>query len=291
MDHEVRIARLGAKGDGVVDGPEGPLFVAFALPGELVSVAVDPGSDRAVLINVIEPSPDRAAPVCPHFGVCGGCALQHLDAQAYLAWKRELVVAALQARGLEAQVEPVQPVPLGSRRRASLALGREGRRIALGYRRARSHELIDVEVCPVLSPRIVERLPKLKPVLATLLGGRREARVSLTETDSGLDVVVEGVRPSPASLGTFAGKAASAGVARLTVDGESIGPVAAPDIDLSGAKVKLPPGGFLQASRQAEDALVELVRAGVSGAKRLADVRRPRHLHLRPGRADRGRRL
>jgi 23S rRNA (uracil1939-C5)-methyltransferase len=272
MDHEVRIARLGAKGDGVADGPEGPLFVPLALPGELVSVALEPGSDRAVLIAVLEPSPNRAAPVCPHFGVCGGCALQHFDAQAYLAWKRELVVAALQARGLEAQVEPVQPVPLGSRRRASLALGREGRRIALGYRRARSHELIDVEVCPVLSPRIVERLPKLKPVLATLLGGRREARVSLTETDSGLDVVVEGVRPSPASLGTFAGKAASAGVARLTVDGESIGPVAAPDIDLSGAKVKLPPGGFLQASRQAEDALVELVRAGVSGAKRLADL-------------------
>ena len=76
--------------------------------------------------------------------------------------------------------------------------------------------------------------------------------MSVTETESGLDIVLEGVRPSPAALGAFAGKAASLGVARLTVDGESIGPVAAPEIDLSGAEVRLPPGAFLQASREAK---------------------------------------
>ena len=75
-------------------------------------------------MDVLEPSPDRVAPVCPHFGVCGGCALQHLEANAYLAWKRELVVAALRSRGLDAEVDAVRPVPLGSRRRAALALGR-----------------------------------------------------------------------------------------------------------------------------------------------------------------------
>ena len=75
----------------------------------------------------------------------------------------------------------------------------------------------------MLSPRIVERLPKLKQALVPLLGGKREARLSLTETVSGLDIVLEGVSPSLATLGAFAGKAASLGVARLTVDGESIG--------------------------------------------------------------------
>ncbi len=89
---------------------------------------------------------------------------------------------------------------------------------------------------------------------------------------SGLDIVLEGVRPSPAALGAFAGKAAALGVARLTVDGESIGPVAAPQIELSGAEVRLPPGVFLQASGEAEAALVELVGDGVSGAKRVADL-------------------
>jgi 23S rRNA (uracil1939-C5)-methyltransferase len=272
MELDVRIERLGAKGDGVADGPEGPLFVPFTLPGELVRVAVEPGNDHAGLIEVFAASPDRIEPVCPHFGSCGGCALQHLEEGVYLRWKREQLVAALNARGLDAEVEPIRPVPLGSRRRAGLTLGLSRAGLALGYRRARSHEMIDIAVCPVLSPRIAASLPKLKEALAPLLGGRREARVSVTETGSGLDIVVEGVEPKPAALGAFAGKAASLGVARLTADGESIAPEGPPEIDLSGARVRLPAGAFLQASGAAEAVLVELVRQGVSGAKRLADL-------------------
>lgn len=272
MQLELRIERLGAKGDGVAEGPEGPLFVPFALPGERVRVEAESGNDRAGLLEVLEVSPDRIEPVCPNFGVCGGCALQHLEARAYLAWKRELVVAALRARGLDAEVEAVRPVAPGSRRRAALALGRGKEGIALGYRRARSHELIDVAVCPVLSPRIVAGLPKLKQALGSLLGGKREARVSVTETRSGLDVVIDGVRPAPAALGAFAGKAASLGVARLTADGESIVPGGPPEIDLSGARVRLPAGAFLQASGAAEAVLVDLVCQDASGAKRVADL-------------------
>ena len=115
MELEVRIGRLGAQGDGIAEGPDGPLFVPFALPGELVSVIAAPGSHRAGLIDVLEPSPDRIVPICPHLGICGGCALQYLEEGAYLAWKRELVVAALRSRGLDAEVEAVRPVPLGSR--------------------------------------------------------------------------------------------------------------------------------------------------------------------------------
>ena len=272
MEIEARIARLGAQGDGVVETADGPLFVPFALPGELVRIAVEPETGRANLLVVIEPSPVRIAPVCPHFGVCGGCALQHLEAQAYLEWKRELVVASLRSRGLDADVDQVRPVPLGSRRRAALTLGRGKGGPALGYLRARSHELIDVTVCPVLSPRIMGRLGKLKQALAPLLGRKREAKVNVTETESGLDVVLEDARPSPLVLGGFAGKAASLGVARLTAGGESIGPVAAPEIELSGVKVRLPPGAFLQASREAEAVLAGLVREGAQGAKRLADL-------------------
>ncbi len=272
MELELRIGPLGAKGDGLAEGPDGPLFVPFALPGERVRVAVEPGTGRAGLLEVLEASPDRVEPICPNFGDCGGCALQHLQVQAYLDWKRELVVTALRSRGLEAEVDKVRTVPPRSRRRAALALGRAKEGAALGYRRARSHELIDVTVCPVLTPRIVASLPKLKQALAPLLGAKREARVSVTETESGLDIVVEGISPSLAALGAFAGKAASLGVARLTADSESIGPVAAPEVALSGVSVRLPPGAFLQASREAEAVLVELVLAGVGGAKRVADL-------------------
>jgi 23S rRNA (uracil1939-C5)-methyltransferase len=269
---EVEIARLGAQGDGVAEGPEGPVFVPFTLPGERVRIAVETGSDHAGLLAVLEASPDRIVPICPHFGICGGCALQHMEAGAYLRWKREQVVAALKSRGLSAEVEAVRSVPLGSRRRASLALGRNPHGLALGYHRARSHELIDVAVCPVLSPSIAASLPKLKAALAPLLGGEREAKIGVTETESGLDIVVEGVRPKPAALGAFAGQAGAAGVARLTIDGESIVLGDAPTVAIGGVGVKLPAGAFLQASREAEAVLVALVREGVGDAKRVADL-------------------
>ena len=100
MELEVRIERLGAQADGLAEGPDGPLFVPFTLPGELVKVEARPGEPRAEALAILEPSPERIAPVCQYFGTCGGCALQHMEARAYLAWKRELVVAALASRGL-----------------------------------------------------------------------------------------------------------------------------------------------------------------------------------------------
>jgi 23S rRNA (uracil1939-C5)-methyltransferase len=272
MALEVEIVRLGAQGDGVAEGPDGPVFVPFALPGERVAIGASADGKHAELLDVLVPSPERTEPICPHFGLCGGCALQHLEEGAYLERKREQVEQALRSRGLEAGVEPVRPVPLGSRRRATLTLGRNQQGLAFGYRRARSHDLIDVQTCPVLSPRIVASLSKLKTALAPLLGRKREARVGVTETETGLDIVIEGLRPAEAVLARLAGEAAKLGVARITVDGESISPGAPPVVRFGRAEVRLPASAFLQASVAAETAMTELVREGVGGAKRLADL-------------------
>ena len=85
------IARLGAQGDGVAETERGPVFVPFALPGE----EVDRGASNATAprcFAVTKPSPLRVEPACRHFGTCGGCAIQHLDAAAYHDWKRDIVV-------------------------------------------------------------------------------------------------------------------------------------------------------------------------------------------------------
>jgi 23S rRNA (uracil1939-C5)-methyltransferase len=272
MELEVEIERLGAQGDGVAEGPDGPIFVPFTLPGERVLVAIESEGKRADLLEVLNPSPSRVAPICRHFGSCGGCALQHMEEGAYLAWKREQVVAALRARGLEPEVEAVRPVSLGTRRRASLALGRTGGTPALGYRRARSHDLVDIASCPVLSPRIEASLPKLKAVLEPLIGRKREARVSVTETAGGLDVLVEGVRPGPATLSALAASAESLGAVRIAVGEDGVTLSGAPMVSFSGVDVKLPAGAFLQASKEAEAVLVSLVKEGVGRAKRVADL-------------------
>ena len=272
MELEVRIERLGAQGDGLAQGPDGPLFVPFTLPGELVKVAAEPGEPRAEALAILEPSPERVAPVCQYFGTCGGCALQHIEARAYLAWKREQVIAALASRGLEVPVGEVRAVPLASRRRAAFTLGRTARGVAFGYRAARSHAIVDIAACPVLNSSIVGRLPKLKSLLAPLLGGKREARVTVTEADQGLDVAVEGIRPSAGLFAKLAATGARIGAARITIDGESVILAGEPSVTLSGAQVRLPPGAFLQASRESDAVLAGLVKSGVGRAKRVADL-------------------
>jgi 23S rRNA (uracil1939-C5)-methyltransferase len=289
MELELRIDRLGAQGDGVAQGPEGqgpegqgpegPLFVPYALPGERVRVAVEAGQSHGRLLAVLDPSPDRVLPICPHFGICGGCALQHLEEGAYLAWKRDQVGAALASRGLDVSIEPVRSVKLASRRRTTFALARAPSGAVLGYHRRGSHDIFDVEACPVLVPQLEASLPKLKAALAGLAPAKGQARVSVTVSDAGLDVAVE---DAPHALGadrcaamaqaSLAQASMAAGVARLTLDGEVVMQRAAPSLTLSGAHIVPPPGAFLQACCAAEQILVELVGEGVGRAKRVADL-------------------
>ena len=71
MTERLIIARLAHRGDGIADTPAGPLFVAYTLPGETVTVELAPGQpDRRNLLTVENASPERIAPVCPHFGAC-----------------------------------------------------------------------------------------------------------------------------------------------------------------------------------------------------------------------------
>jgi 23S rRNA (uracil1939-C5)-methyltransferase len=144
---EVKIARLGSGGDGVAEGPSGPIYVPFTLPGERAVIMLRPGEDRGALLHVLSASSNRVAPVCPYLVACGGCALQHMEEGAYL-----------KSRGLTAEIEPVRPVPFASRRRVTLSLGRGRDGAMLGCRRSRSHDLINVAACPVLAPAISDRL-------------------------------------------------------------------------------------------------------------------------------------
>ena len=148
----------------------------------------------------------------------------------------------------------VRPRALGQQtaaRLSPLAAAKQG--VALGYRRARSHDLIDVAACPVLTPRISDSLPKLKAALAPLLGGKREARVERNrDFEWASTLSLEGARPSPAfARGALPGRLRAIGAARLTADGDSLVLAGTPEVDLSGARAKLPPGAFLQASHDA----------------------------------------
>ena len=95
MTETVEILRLGHAGDGIAaDG----LFVPYTVPGDVVRIARE--GPRGRLSEIVTPGPSRTVPPCAHFGRCGGCALQMVAREPYLAWKRDLVVTALKQRGL-----------------------------------------------------------------------------------------------------------------------------------------------------------------------------------------------
>jgi len=140
------IDHVGHRGDGVVAGGAGgaggaePIFVFGALPGETVEVESIAGHpDRRQLLRVDTPSAARIAPICPHFGICGGCAVQHWQSENYRAWKRDLVVTALRQAGIEAPVGDLIDAHGDGRRRAVFHARRGGHDILeVGFSAARA---------------------------------------------------------------------------------------------------------------------------------------------------------
>ena len=271
---ELAIEQMGGEGDGVAAGPA---FVPFTLPGERVLAAG--AGERRALVEVLTPSAERIAPVCPHFGTCGGCALQHWAHGPYLAWKVERLAATLARQRIETEILPAFAAGPGTRRRVALHARRGDRDAArLGYKQRRSWDLVDIAVCPISDPAIQAAIPALKRLAAPLFEHPKSApTLHLTLTDSGLDIDISGVERRSGGLSAdarvqLAERAAAADFARVTLDGEAAYLARAPQVRLGQAVVSLPPGAFLQATREAEAAMSAFVAAEAAGATRIADL-------------------
>lgn len=277
-----RIERIGADGDGIASGPDRALYVPFTLPGELVHAR--PTHKRgegfaAVAETLIEPSVDRVAPPCPHFGSCGGCALQHWRDAPYVAWKEGLLAAALRRAGF-ADLPPIDVArtPPGARRRVDLALRREGQRIVVGLHEAHGPAVVDLHVCTVLHPALAGLLDPLHATLGHLSALRRQGSAILNLLESGPDLLLR----VDADLTTgdrtlLSGFAETHRLPRVswvrgTGPAEPACTLRPATTVLSGVTVRPPPGTFLQAASEGEAAIVAAVIAGLP-AKRTARAR------------------
>lgn len=271
MTSHVTIERMGAGGDGVAMTPSGPAYVPFTLPGEVVNIAQE--KHRATLMAVLEASPERIEPACSHFEECGGCALQHWQDSAYQAWKSSLVEEALRGRGLQFTLDALIPCPPETRRRAVFAVRNTDHGALLGFNRHQSHELIDISECPVTTPDIVDRLNDLREVVGVIGGGMKPFKLTVTATASGLDVAAnECGAPDGAKRQALTALVIRKGFARLTVEGEIIVEPKRPVVHFGKVPVSPPPGGFLQATVEAEEAMATLLKGHFKKAKKLADL-------------------
>jgi 23S rRNA (uracil1939-C5)-methyltransferase len=275
MTERLVIARLAHRGDGVADTAAGPLFVPYALPGETVEVErVSGHPDRRHLVRIEAASAQRIAPFCRHFGVCGGCAVQHWAAEPYRDWKRSLVTTALAQAGLEAEVGVLVDAHGDGRRRATLHARRSAHDvIEVGFAALRAHHIVGIDRCPVLAPSLDGAIQAAWAIAEELQATGKPLDIQVTATDEGLDIDVRGSGALSATLSQqLARVAATHRLARLTRHGELVAQRAVPTIMIGRARVAPPPAAFLQATAAGEGALAKLVVAHAGEARTVADL-------------------
>jgi 23S rRNA (uracil1939-C5)-methyltransferase len=275
VSERLRITRLGRLGEGIAETPAGPLHVPYTLPGETVDVEDWPGHpDRRRPLKVEVASSERIVPVCPHFGICGGCALQHWDTLRYRAWKRAQLVEALAQVGFDAPVDDLIEAHGEGRRRAVFHARRGGHDVlAVGFAALRAHDVVAIDRCPILAPALDGALAAAWAIAEALAGERKPLDIQATASDAGLDVDVRGSGPlSAARTGALARVADTHRLARLTRHGEVVAQRAQPTVMMGRARLPLPPGAFLQATAAGEAALARLVTENSEGAKTVADL-------------------
>jgi 23S rRNA (uracil1939-C5)-methyltransferase len=270
------IDHVGHRGDGVAFADGQSVYVPYTLGGETVEVAPVPGHhpDRRHLLQVERASPERVTPFCPHFGTCGGCAIQHWETERYRAWKRDIVIETLAQAKLACDVYPLIDAHGLGRRRITLH-ARMGTHdvLKVGFAAANSHDIIPVDRCPILDPGLSGALDAGWAVAEPLISFGKPLDLQITATDSGLDIDVRGSGPLPAPMiATLSRVAEQHRLARLTRHGELVLMPTPPAITIGTARVTLPPGSFLQATVAGEETLAALVAGHCQRAKHIADL-------------------
>ncbi len=275
MTEKLRIDRVGHRGDGVSLAGGESLFVPYTLPGETVEAGPVAGHpERRHLTRIEQPSPDRIDPFCRYFAICGGCAIQHWQPEAYRVWKRSVVVETLEHAGVGCEVAPLVDAHGAGRRRITLHARRgDDGVLRTGFAEAASHAIVAIEHCPILDPGLRGALDAARALAEALKPANKPLDIQITAAGNGLDVDVRGSGPlGSALIATLSALAQQHGLARLTRHGELVLMREPPTIEIGSARVMLPPGSFLQATIAGEETLAALVAAHCRKAKHIADL-------------------
>lgn len=200
--------------------------------------------------------------LCPHFGVCGGCRFQDMPKADYQQKQITQLQKALQNVCGPDVIKPLISAPFNSRRRTTWAAQKtKGGLLHLGYHPAQSHDIVPINTCRILTPRLQQALPLLRDILTRI--PFKQAHIALTDTPMGVDLVWRGTLSTPGREAWVEAIKTQTLFCRISC-GDDEGTEAlfthhTPVMTWGKAQVPLPPGAFLQASAEGEGVLQNAV--------------------------------
>ena len=252
---------------GMGRASDGRSLLPRVLPGEEVDVAQD-GT-----LRIVTPSVDRVAPPCRHFKSCGGCAMQHATDAFVADWKQDIVVKAVQARGLDTVFRDIVTSPPQSRRRAKLSGRRTKKGAMVGFHTRASDTMVQVPDCQLLTPALVASFPALEALTILACSRKGEIDLTVTEASVGPDVLVATDKDlTPQLRVELAALANQFGLSRLVWNDEPVVTINPPVQDFGGTGVVPPPGAFLQATQHGEATLLAAVAEITAKAACIVDL-------------------
>ena len=199
---EVTIEGLSHEGRGIAHHNGKIVFVFAALPGERVLIRIDKATRKyseASVVDVIEPSPDRIEPGCPHFGLCGGCSMQHVASDTQLRLKQQAVLEMLQHAGIDGAtiMPPLLSPAWGYRRKARLGVKYvlKKQRLLIGFRERNKPYLADMQACRVLVEQVGLQLPKLMELVDGMQARQSIAQIEVAADDEHTMLVFRHLEP------------------------------------------------------------------------------------------------
>jgi 23S rRNA (uracil1939-C5)-methyltransferase len=260
---QVTVQKLSHRGEGLLDSESPIRFITKVLPGEVLTI--EGGKLQSVDIQ----SPERIAPICPHFARCGGCGLQHWQAEPYAIWKRDLIAQALSDVNLHPTVGTLIDGHGAGRRRATFHVRKLSTGWHAGFMEPRSHDLCAIDHCPILVPAL-HNAPAIAAVFGPQLG---PCDVAFTAADNGLDVSVKAERKlTEGRQQAMAELLTRFKLARLSINGEIVATAQTPQVAMGTTRVALPNLAFLQATAKGEALLGDYVMQGLGNAKSVVDL-------------------
>ena len=275
------IERLTFGFDALAHDGRHVVFVPYGAPGDRVAARVVErrgGYLRARIDCVAVPGPDRVLPGCRYFPTCGGCQWQHVAPAAQRAAKAAIVAEQLaRIAGIrDADIRPTIPSPTDWGYRARITLAVDGRRA--GYRRARSHDLVEIDDCPIAEPVLSAHLGAAREWIRTLRAPLRRVTICAAPGGVALAATATG-RPGPADraaseallarIATVRGTVVSGGGERLVAGDPTVRVPLEAGLDL-----EVPADVFTQVNGGANRTLIETVLSlgGFAAGERVLDL-------------------